>query len=145
MYDLIYEEGVKTPLGKDEISSYLNALLSYLEEEGDFSLSFVSAKRIKQLNASYRNKDEETDILTFALNDGEAFPSVEEGKELGDIFICVEKMEENAKEYNVSAEEELKRLILHGILHLEGDEHETNNFLSEPMLKKQEQILKKFI
>lgn len=126
-----------------EVEKDLNSFLSYLNETRDFSLSFISDDEIQSLNNEYRGIDSPTDILTFAINDGEEFPSFEgEDEELGDVFISIDSMERNAKEFGVSPEEELKRLLLHGLLHLRGMDHKTNDFNTEPMLIEQERILK---
>ena len=125
------------------VESWLGRILSYLGEDGDFSLHFVTDGEIQALNRDYRGKDEPTDILTFAINDGEAFPQAEgEEKELGDVFISIDSMERNADALSVPRQEELRRLLVHGILHLRGMDHATNDFASEPMLIEQERIMK---
>ena len=55
-----------------------------------------------------------------------------EEEEMGDIFISMDSMRRNAKEFGVDEEEELSRLLLHGVLHLRGMDHETNDFSTEP-------------
>ncbi len=123
--------------------SIISRILSYLGEDGDFSLHFISDDEMRDLNREYRGIDDPTDILTFAINDGEAFPSVEgEEKELGDIFISIDSMNRNADSLMVDRDEELRRLLVHGILHLRGLDHATNDFASEPMLIEQERIMK---
>ena len=103
---------------------------------------FVSEKTIQDENREYRGIDAVTDILTFVLDDGDDFfPVPDEEKEWGDILICTAKMKENAAQFNVSEEEELLRLLIHGLLHLSGLDHATNDFSTEPMLKNQENIL----
>ena len=98
---------------------------------------------MRNLNNSFRGKDEPTDILSFAINDGDEFPSMEgEEREIGDIFISVESMKRNAESFSVSAGEELRRLLVHGLLHLRGMDHSSNDFSSEPMLIEQERIMK---
>ena len=131
--------------GIDEkaVSEALDSILSYLGESGDFSLHFVSDDEIRALNRDYRGKDEPTDILTFALSDGEAFPSFEgEERELGDVFISLESMRRNASAFSVPEDEELHRLLIHGLLHLLGFDHATNDFASEPMLIRQEEMMR---
>ena len=126
-----------------QVESWLDRILTYLGEDGDFSLHFITDSGIQALNRDYRGKDEPTDILTFAINDGEAFPQAEgEEKELGDIFISLESMHRNAKAFSVSDDEELHRLLIHGVLHLLGYDHATNDFSTEPMLIKQEGMMK---
>ena len=137
---MFYIEG--EGIDEKSIESAVSQILSYLDADGDFSIHFVTDDGIRALNREYRDKDEATDILTFALSDGEAFPEIEgEEKELGDIFISLESMRRNAASFSVSEEEELRRLLVHGILHLLGYDHATNDFASEPMLIKQEKMM----
>ena len=139
MYSIYAEPGID----EREVSEALDSILSYLDEGGEFSLHFVSDDEIRALNRDYRGKDEPTDILTFALSDGEAFPTFEgEERELGDIFISLESMRRNAAAFSVPEEEELKRLLIHGTLHLLGFDHATNDFASEPMLIRQEEMMR---
>lgn len=146
MYYIEFEEcsSVDEKLVKDTLELYLN----YLKEKRDFSLHFIDDEEMQSLNYEYRGIDSPTDILTFAINDGDDFPIlfdddeiVEEEEELGDVFISIESMHRNALEFGVSDEEELKRLLLHGLLHLRGMDHKTNDFATEPMLIEQERIL----
>jgi len=138
-----YIENNDSRINVDDISKALDVLLDYLDEKRDFSLHFVSDDEIQDLNREYRNIDSPTDILTFAINDGEEFPLIEsEEEELGDVFISIDSMQRNAKEFSVKEDEELKRLLLHGLLHLRGMDHKTNDFSTEPMLIEQEKILK---
>ena len=130
------------------VKETLDKILSYLDENRDFSLSFIDDVEMRDLNFEYRGIDSPTDILTFAINDGEEFPIVfeEDGfedleEEMGDVFISLESMHRNAVEFGVSDEEELKRLLVHGVLHLRGLDHATNDFASEPMLIEQERIM----
>ena len=126
-----------------QVESWLDRILTYLGEDGDFSLHFITDSGIQALNRDYRGKDEPTDILTFAINDGEAFPQAEgEEKELGDVFISLDSMNRNADALSIPRQEELRRLLVHGILHLRGMDHATNDFASEPMLIEQERIMK---
>ena len=69
---------------------------------------------LRELNRSFRGKDKATDVLSF--------PS--EGSYLGDLAISVQTARRQAKEFQVSLQEELIRLIIHGILHLHGYDHE---------------------
>ncbi len=135
------EDGVGC-IDAGQVDAWISSILSYLGEDGDFSLHFISDDEMRELNSQYRGKDEPTDILTFAINDGDAFPSFEgEEKELGDIFISIDSMNRNADSLSVDRSEELRRLLVHGILHLCGMDHSTNDFSSEPMLMKQERIM----
>ena len=128
----------------DFVRKNLDSFLSYFNETGDFSVTFVSDDEIRNLNREYRNIDLPTDILTFRLADGEDdFPAPEgEDEEMGDIFISLESMKRNASEFGVGENDELRRLLLHGLMHLRGWDHKTNDFNLEPMLIEQERILR---
>ena len=102
----------------------------------ELSILLCDNKHIKTLNSRYRNKNEPTDILSFS--DGAILPS--EQMMAGDLVISLDALKENTRFYKVSEDEELRRLLIHGILHLAGKDHETNN-AKEPMLVLQEEIL----
>ena len=148
MYYMEIAENIK--VDETLVKETLDKILSYLNEDRDFSLSFIDDNEMRDLNFEYRGIDAPTDILTFAINDGEDFPIVFDAddeefdeicQEMGDVFISLESMHRNAIEFGVSDEEELKRLLVHGILHLRGLDHSTNDFTSEPMLLEQERIM----
>lgn len=143
MFDINIEIELKEPqLNEALFENYLNLVTQALEVEDNFSFNIVSEEDIKNLNKEYRDKDESTDVLTFRLEDDDSFPVFEgEEKELGDIFLCIEKAQENANTFAVSLKEELLRLSIHGVLHLLGFDHATNDFATEPMLVKQEALL----
>ncbi len=129
----------------EEVKKNLDSFLEYFQEKGDFSVTFVSDDEIHALNKEYRDIDSPTDILTFRLADGDDdFPlyDEEENTELGDIFISIESCRRNAEEFGVEWKDELRRLLLHGLMHLRGWDHSTNDFSTEPMLIEQEKILK---
>lgn len=126
----------------EKIGKSLDYFIKRINLDGNFSVTFVSDEEIEELNREYREKDEPTDILTFALSDGDEFPNPEGEKELGDVFISLESMRRNAGEFEVPEDEELERLLLHGLLHLSGMDHRSNDFSSEEMLLLQEKILR---
>ena len=134
-----------------EVRATLKKIVSYYGEKRDFSVTFVTDSEIQELNKEYREIDAPTDILTFRLDDTPSFPiSFEDedvdflnNEEMGDIFISLDTMRRNAEEFGVREEEELSRLLLHGILHLRGLDHKTNDFEKEEMLKEQEDVLAK--
>ncbi len=105
-----------------------------------FNVIFVDSKTIRELNKNYRNIDRETDVISFALEDGEGNINFEFGRLLGDIYICVSKMKDQAKEYGHSIKREMGFLTIHGLLHLLGYDHMTKEE-EEVMFKKQEEIL----
>jgi probable rRNA maturation factor len=109
---------------------------------GEVSCTFVSDETMRELNRTYRDKDEPTDILSFVQDDeDDGFPSYDEQeKSWGDMVISLAAMERNCTDFAVSAHEELIRLLVHGILHLHGYDHESTD-ASEPMLQKQEEFV----
>ena len=92
-------------------------------ERAEISLTLVSLEEIRELNRDYRDVDRETDVLSFPQ-----FESVEDMPEfgelcLGDVVICLDKVEEQAKEFGHSFERELIYLFVHSLLHLLGYDH----------------------
>ncbi len=89
--------------------------------ESELSLSLVDDPTIAELNLSYRKLDRPTDVLSFSLLEGEE--STFRGNLLGDVVISVETAVLQAREQDVSLDEELARLLIHGVLHLIGHDH----------------------
>lgn len=96
-------------------------ILGFLNQySAELSLVLVGNREIRRLNARYRRKDEPTDVLSFPL--GEKLPS---GKTvLGDVIISVEQAKKQAAENNKKLAAEMETLLIHGILHLLGFDHE---------------------
>jgi probable rRNA maturation factor len=86
--------------------------------ESSATIAFVSDKRIRELNRQFRGVDRATDVLSFPDED----PS-----SLGDVAISVETAARQAKDNGLSFNNEVAQLILHGLLHLSGYDHETDN------------------
>lgn len=104
-----------------------------------FNVIFVDNKTIRDINREYRGIDRETDVISFALEDNEDI-TFEFGRLLGDIYISVDKMKEQALEYGHSELREMAFLTVHGLLHLLGYDHMTKED-EEVMFKEQELIL----
>lgn len=90
-------------------------------------LSFVSPLQIRRLNHDHRGKNRPTDVLSFSLVEGSAFPSIRTGEpfEIGDIVVCPMMARQEAKRRGIDLGEELVRLVVHGTLHLLGYDHAT--------------------
>ncbi|UCZ55264.1 rRNA maturation RNase YbeY [Bacillus shivajii] len=114
-----------------------------VSDNAEVSLTFVDNDTIHELNKTYRDKDQPTDVLSFALNEGEE-DVVGEGMPelLGDVIVSVPRAEEQAEEYGHDMKRELCFLSVHGFLHLIGYDHETKEE-EEAMNKRQEMILQK--
>ncbi|NIZ46712.1 rRNA maturation RNase YbeY [Entomospira nematocerorum] len=152
MIEIFYEDPLIEPFQESALSAFVKAVADQFTsiQAMQFSITFVDKESIQMLNKDFRNKDKPTDVLTFCLTEGDSFlPSdvehteLEEYFSLGDIVICQAVVKEHAEIFHVSMEEELQRVIIHGILHLLGKNHETND-ANEPMLLEQEYLLKEF-
>ena len=92
-------------------------------ERAEISLTLVSLEEIRELNRDYRDVDKETDVLSFPQFEGvDDMPEFGELC-LGDVVICRDKVEEQAKEFGHSFERELIYLFVHSMLHLLGYDH----------------------
>lgn len=117
-------------------------------EAYEVSVSFVDNEEIRELNQKYRDKDSATDVLSFPLlefeDTDEDFSNeeeyVQEEQLLGDIVISLERAKEQAAEYGHSFEREVAFLLVHGVLHLLGMDHE-NETDEKQMLEMQDHIL----
>ena len=89
-----------------------------------FSIAFIADSRMKELNSFFRGKETTTDVLSFP-HSPDRFDSDESN--LGDIVISAEQAARQAKENGLTLENEIKQLILHGLLHLCGYDHEIDN------------------
>ena len=95
-----------------------------LEKEYSASVIFVNPEEIHEINKTYRGIDRPTDVISFALMDSEDdYEMMEDDNELGDIFINVEAIRNQAKEYGHSLRREVCFLFTHGLLHLLGYDH----------------------
>ncbi len=108
-------------------------------KNANFSIIFVDLKEIRKINNDYRGIDRETDVISFALEDKKADFNLGI-RLLGDIYICIPKMEEQAKSYGHSIKRELSFLTVHGLLHLLGYDH-MNKETEKEMFQLQELIL----
>lgn len=92
------------------------------EERTGLSLSLVDDAAIRSLNREYRGRDAATDVLSFALED--EIESAERERLLGDVVISIETARRQAAAYDAPLQRELYRLLIHGLLHLKGHDHE---------------------
>lgn len=101
-----------------------------LPATAELSLTLVRNPEMKELNAKYRGVDRATDVISFAINDEEdltlpAELQAELPLDLGDLFISLDKVKEQALFLGHSADREFGFLLVHGFLHLNGYDHET--------------------
>lgn len=129
----------------DDVSKYkkiIKKVFKRVKSKMFFNVIFVDNDMIQQINRDYRGIDRVTDVITFALmeNPNEIMKGAE--YELGDVFICVERALEQAKDYGHSIEREIGFLSVHGYLHLIGYDHMSEED-EKVMFKLQEEILAK--
>jgi len=139
---MVNTETAALPKWSDSMRRFAGKVLKEIKRDNwELSILLCGDKTITALNSQYRKKNEPTDILSFNLGE-----TVKKSKKTvylpGDIVISLDSLRENAKFFNISEDEELRRLLIHGILHLDGMDHKTND-KQEPMLAFQEKILNK--
>ena len=100
------------------------ALRAIGAEAADATIAFVSDRQIRELNKRFRGINTPTDVLSFPSR--EEFATSDDPN-LGDIAISVERAESQATENGLKFDQEVAQLILHGLLHLHGYDHETDD------------------
>jgi probable rRNA maturation factor len=128
--------GEPPPARKSELVKFANLVFILLGiDNWVLSIHFCNDEFIRRLNKTYRNIDDSTDVLSFEIGE-----YVKNKFIAGDIVISTDTLIKNSIQFSVPPGAELKRLIIHGILHLNGMDHETNDE-TEEMLLLQESIL----
>lgn len=111
-----------------------------IEDDVEVSCVLVEDERIHEINREYRHIDRSTDVISFAMEDNDQFYVEGMPRTLGDIFISVDHAKKQAEEYGHSLRREMCFLFTHGILHLLGYDHMTDEQEKE-MFGLQDQIL----
>jgi probable rRNA maturation factor len=125
--------GIAVPrFSKREISEFTRKVLLTLEkldkleeEITEVSIAFVDDDAMAELNQKFRKKAKTTDVLTFPADDSYSEPSAK-GRPLGDIVISVDQARRQAADEKHSLATEIRYLVLHGVLHALGYDHETD-------------------
>ncbi len=107
-----FEEIEDFPISQNIDKWIENTILSEKRKAGDISFIFCSDDYLLNINQEYLNHDYYTDVITFDY--------VQEDEISGDIFISVERIRDNAVEFNATFDDELNRIMIHGVLHLLG-------------------------
>ena len=123
--------------------SYLDDVINHTFEilnitNANMSVILIDDEKMHELNKEYRGVDRTTDVLSFALEDEGKFEGF---RELGDIFVSIPKMKEQAKEFNHSEKRELAFLVCHGLLHLLGYDHTKSKEEEEKQFGLQDKVL----
>ena len=124
-------------INKKYYISKLKHVYKELKLKGTIVIKLGSKAESKDLNFKYLKKDFPTDVLSFPFNE-----KLLKEYYIGDIFICYPIAEEQAEDNNISLKKELLYLMIHGILHLSGYDHEKDN---GEMFELQDQFTKKII
>ncbi|MGA2527164.1 MAG: rRNA maturation RNase YbeY [Smithellaceae bacterium] len=130
----------KIKINRRKIRSAILKILKILEcADKEISINFVDDAKIKQLNKQYLGKDRATNVLSFSLREdeyGNINPQV-----LGDIIISVEAAQKDAVYGNLTVDQEIDFLIIHGLLHLLGYDHENTTKKETSKMRKKEREL----
>jgi probable rRNA maturation factor len=113
---------------------------SSLEE---LSIVLVGPEKIKKINKQYRGKEKATDVLSFFY--GSSFGPNQSSGGSGEIFICLSEVKKNAERFNLNFQEELDRVLIHGILHILGYRHEKVGEKKRREMKEKEKYYFKLI
>lgn len=140
----VFCEGVKLPYGqvtRHQIRKTAAAAAERLELK-NASITFILSDDayIRTINREFRGHDEPTDVISFS-NRENPFPSLDtEQEEIGDIYISIERAHRQSEECHVTLPDEVKRLVIHGMLHLVGYDHERSDEDEEIMLQKEDDL-----
>lgn len=134
------EKQLKSQALKSQIRKTAKKLLSALGSEAvELSILLTDDSEMQELNKTYRGKDKTTDVLSFCLAEGEGVEF--SGDQLGDVVISIPTAAAQAESLGTGLHEELLRLLIHGVLHLHGFEHESvPESVAKEMQEKEEQL-----
>lgn len=134
MVEFSYEQITKFSITTDLISKWVDDIINLHNKlSGDISIIFCSDEYLLKINSQYLEHNYFTDVITFDYTDSNVVS--------GDIFISIDRVQENAKTYSISFINELLRVIIHGVLHLLGfnDKSESEKII---MTSKEDECLK---
>lgn len=133
---LFHSETNFTLADKETYSSWLSNAISEMQKEvGNINYIFCDDAYLLKINRKYLQHDTFTDIISFDYSENNTIA--------GDIFISIDRVKENAKEFDVSFLEELKRVLIHGVLHFAGYNDKTK--VEKDTMRKQENYYIKYL
>jgi probable rRNA maturation factor len=137
--DLTVEGAEEAGVDAAGLRALVLALLDAEESEGPWALgiAFVGESQMQALNAEHRGLDEVTDVLAFPLDGRDDLPEGLE-RQLGDVVVCQAQALRQAAEAGVEPLDELRTLVVHGLLHLLGHDHEID---AGEMLARQDELI----
>ena len=119
---LILENNTLNNVFDEKIEETVEYLLGKFDKKSEIALVLVDKKEMQNFNKDYRNKDKPTNVLSFPSG-----VSLEIADILGDVIICLEVVEFEAKQQNKTTENHLVHMVIHGFLHLLGYDHIFDN------------------
>jgi len=131
-----FTEGIKYSIkNRNDKTRWINNVIAHEQRKcGEINIIITTDDYLLNLNKTFLKRDSLTDIIAFNFNQDETLS--------GELYISLERIRENSKKYNCTVEEELDRVIIHGILHLIG--YEDNDKTSKArMRRKESEYLKK--
>ena len=121
---------------KTSLKKISKSVLKRLEaaQDTELSITFIDDSKMRELNRSYRSIDRTTDVLSFPQGEGP------DETLLGDVVISLDTALRNSRRYGISRDEEIRKLLVHGVLHLFGYDHKKKKERDE-MREKEREIL----
>jgi probable rRNA maturation factor len=120
------DDRLKALITRAKLTRWITAALF---APAELTIRFVDAEEGRALNHEFRGKDYATNVLTFAYNEGEELP--DDAPTQADIILCTDVLEREAAEQNKTVEEHTAHLIVHGVLHAQGYDHEDDEEATE--------------
>lgn len=130
--EIIIINKTKMKIEKEKIKRFIYKLSKELKFKGDLSVLFCGDLYCKKINYKFLKRRGNTDVISFTIN---------ENNYLGDLLVNLRQVKRQSLSYKIPFKEELGRILIHGILHLLGYDHERDN---GEMLKLQEELNSKF-
>jgi len=141
LYKTVRWVGVKNAYSKHVIEH----VLTYEKTPfADVSLHVVGMKRIRTLNKRFRGIDAPTDVLSFSAQEGIPVSIDASASDIGDVFVCPLYIKSQAQRFGVAYKEEYTRMLVHGLLHLLGYDHDITK-KAKRMFSRQEQLVTKVL
>lgn len=136
---LIENDQKKIAIDFERVRQALHDILENLDcQDKEISFLFVDDDGIREINKKYLGRDYPTNVIAFSMTEGE-FGDISPDM-IGDVIISAETALKDARSANIEFEEELDFLMIHGILHLLGYDHETSEADAKRMKKKEEEL-----
>ena len=140
-YDFISNNIFFRKIISNASNNVFDELNQFKDKNYEISFMMVDNKYIKELNANYRSKDSATNVLSFPMIDKN---SLKHENILGDVVISIDKILSESKDLKIEVDEYLAKIAIHGILHLLGYDHVSDNDY-EVMNRLEEKIIKRII